>query len=620
MSNPTAIRHRVDLQPVGRRTEIRPGQTLLDAARQAGVEMNALCGGEGWCHGCVVRVMDGVALSPVTLAERGALTPEQLAAGFRLACQARPRADVKVEIPPESLAAQQRLQVEGQETGVAPDPVVAQLDVTVSPATLHDLRADTVRIREALSHPALRFRLPVLRELSDRLREQDWSVRLGVRGDEVVAVVPPGMPLLGLAVDVGTTKLAAYLVDLASGRTLAAAGAMNPQIAYGEDVISRIAYTLEQEDGGTVLRRRLVESLNTLVSQLCEQAGCSGSQIVEAVIVGNTAMHHLLAGLPVKQLGLAPYVPAVSEVLEFPAREIGLELAPGATVHLPPCIAGYVGSDHVAMALGTGVWESGGNGLQPDRAGAVAAHRDTWVALDIGTNTEVTVVRGGRIWCCSCASGPAFEGAHIRDGMRAAPGAIERVGITDGRVHLKTIENQPPVGICGSGILDAVGEMVRTGLIDRKGAFRPGSEGITLEDGMPQFTLAPASASGHGRPVVITRKDVNEIQLAKAAIRTGVEVLLSEAGAGTDDIEAFIVAGAFGTYLDIESSIRVGMFPPLPLDRFRQVGNAAGTGARQLLVSAARRRTAVEIAPRVQYVELTVHPGFSARYLRALYF
>ena len=604
---PQALRHRVDLQPVGRRTEVQPGQTLLDAARQAGVDLNALCGGEGWCHGCKVRVTAGSALSPVTLTEHEALTAEQLADGCRLACQAEPREDVRVDIPPESLAAQQRLQVEGQDLrDLQPDPVVAQVEVTVPPATLVDLRADTVRIRESIPRPGLRFPVAVLRELSARLRQQGWSARLGVRGDEVVAVVPPGVPLLGLAVDVGTTKLAAYLVDLATGRTLAKAGAMNPQIAYGEDVISRISYTLEQEDGRAILQRRLVEALNALVAVLCEQAGCSVDQIGEAVVVGNTAMHHLFAGLPVKQLGHAPYVPAVSEPLEFPAREVGLELAAGAYVYLPSNIAGYVGADHVAMALGTGAWET-------DR---------TWVALDIGTNTEVTVTKGGRIVCCSCASGPAFEGAHILDGMRAAPGAIERVRITDGRVHLKTIGDQPPVGICGSGILDAISEMLRTGVIDRKGAFRNGADGVTVDakGGIPQFTLAEASATGHGRRVVITRHDINEIQLAKAAIRTGLEILLSEAGAGYGEIEAFIVAGAFGTYLDLESSIRVGMFPALPLHRFRQVGNAAGTGARQLLVSAARRRTALDIMPRVQYVELTVHPEFSDRYLRALYF
>jgi uncharacterized 2Fe-2S/4Fe-4S cluster protein (DUF4445 family) len=604
MSTPSAMLHRVDLQPVGRRTELQTGQTLLDAARQAGVELNALCGGEGWCHGCKVRVASGSPLSPATLSESEALTPEQLAAGFRLACQAEPRGDVRVDIPPESLTAQQRLQVEGQGVDVPPDPVVVQVEVTVPPATLSDLRADTVRIRESLPLPGLKFPVAVLSRLSERLRQQAWSIRLGVRGNEGVAVVPLGVPLAGLAVDIGTTKLAAYLVDLATGRTLAKAGAMNPQIAYGEDVISRISYTLEQEDGRTTLQRRLVEALNALVAVLCEQAGCSVDQVAEAVVVGNTAMHHLFAGLPVKQLGHAPYVPAVSEPLEFPAHEVGLELAAGAYVYLPSNVAGYVGADHVAMALGTGAWET-------DR---------TWVALDIGTNTEVTVTKGGCIWCCSCASGPAFEGAHIQDGMRAAPGAIERVQITDGRVHLRTIDNQPPVGICGSGILDAVSELVRTGIIDRKGAFRNGAEGVTVENGLPHFTLAAESATGHGRPVVITRRDINEIQLAKAAIRTGLEILLSEADAGYDEIEAFIVAGAFGTYLDLESSIRVGMFPPLPLACFKQVGNAAGTGARQLLVSAERRRTVMEVMPRVQYVELTVHPEFSGRYLRALYF
>ncbi len=597
-------RHRVDLQPIGRRTEVAAGQTLLDAARQAGVELNALCGGEGWCHGCRVRVADESALSPVTPAERDALTPEQLAAGFRLACQAVPLRSVRVDIPPESLTAPQRLQIEGQEAEVPPDPPVSPVDVTVAPATLHDLRADSARVRQATPFPGLTFPLAVLRELPTRLRQQGWAARLGVRGSEVVAVVPPETPLLGLAVDVGTTKLAAYLVDLATGRTLARAGAMNPQIAYGEDVVSRISYATKEEHGGQVLQEQLVSALNGLVETLCKQASSSRDQIAEAVVVGNTAMHHLFVGLPVRQLGLAPYVPAVSEAIQFPASQVGLALAAGAYVYLPPNIAGYVGADHVAMALGTGAWET-------DR---------TWVALDIGTNTEITVTRGGHIWCCYFASGPAFEGAHIRDGMRAAPGAIERVQITDGKVHLKTIQNQPPVGICGSGILDAVAELVRAGLIDRKGAFRSDAAGVTVEDGLRQFTLAPAWATGHGRPIAVTRNDINEIQLAKAAIRTGLDVLLAEAGVRYDDIEAFIVAGAFGTYLDVESSIRVGMFPPLPLDRFRQVGNAAGTGARQLLISTARRRVAAEIAPRVQYVELTVHPGFSGRYLKALYF
>jgi uncharacterized 2Fe-2S/4Fe-4S cluster protein (DUF4445 family) len=422
---------------------------------------------------------------------------------------------------------------------------------------------------------------------------------------QVVTVTPLGAALLGLAVDIGTTKIAAYLVELATGQTLAKVGAVNPQVAYGEDVISRIAYTNEHADGRAVLQARVADTLNRLVAELCAEAGAGQQQVADAVIVGNTAMHHLFAGLPVEQLGRAPYVPASSDPLDVPARDLGLELARGACVHLPSNIAGFVGADHVAMALGAGAWET-------DR---------TVVAVDIGTNTEVTVTKGGRIWCCSCASGPAFEGAHIRDGMRAAPGAIERVQIAaGGRPLLKTIGDQPPVGICGSGILDAVSELLRIGIINRKGVISEGAFGVGRDNDLLHYVLAPPAVTGHGRAVVVTRKDINEIQLAKAAIRVGVDILLYEAGASYEEVEKFIVAGAFGTYLDIASTVRTGMFPPLPLERFKQVGNAAGAGARQMLISAERRSFAAERARQVVYVELTVHPEFTRKYMRALYF
>jgi uncharacterized 2Fe-2S/4Fe-4S cluster protein (DUF4445 family) len=605
--------YHIDLEPIGRRVEIPAGQTVLDAARAAGVEMVAVCGGEGWCYTCVVRPLTGK-FSPLSLAEQDGLSAEQLAAGYRLACQAEPLSDVKVEIPPDSLATQQRLQLEGQEPEHAPAPLVQAVDVTVAPADLEDLRADVTRLQDAVeadlgTRPV--FPHSILRDLAPQLRAQDWSVRLGVRrpdqetrSGEVVTVTRPGAPLLGLAVDIGTTKIAAYLVELATGRTLAKAGAVNPQVAYGEDVISRIAYANEHTDGRAVLQARVADTLNRLVAELCAEAGATPAQIADAVIVGNTAMHHLFAGLPVEQLGRAPYVPTLSDPLDVPARDLGLELARGAYVHLPANIAGFVGADHVAMALGAGAWET-------DR---------TVVAVDIGTNTEVTVTQGGRIWCCSCASGPAFEGAHIRDGMRAAPGAIERVQIVDGRPRLKTIGDLPPVGICGSGILDAVSELLRTGIVGRKGAIAGRAAGVEREGDLLHYVLAAPAITGHGRAVVVTRKDINEIQLAKAAIRVGVDVLLHEAGVGYAAIDAFIVAGAFGTYLDIASTVRTGMFPALPLERFKQVGNAAGAGARQMLVSVERRAFAAQRARQVDYVELTIHPEFTRKYMKALYF
>jgi uncharacterized 2Fe-2S/4Fe-4S cluster protein (DUF4445 family) len=337
---------------------------------------------------------------------------------------------------------------------------------------------------------------------------------------------------------------------------------------------------------------------------MCKEAGVSGGQIVETVIVGNTAMHHILAHLPVRQLGTAPYVPAISEPLEMRARELRLEIAPDAFVYLPSNIAGYVGGDHVAMLMATGVWKQAG----------------TVLALDIGTNTEISVVRNGRLVSCSCASGPAFEGAVIRDGMRAAPGAIERVQIQNGEVRLATIGDEPPVGICGSGILDAVSEMLSSGIIDVRGALDRKHALVREMDVNLAFVLAEATQSGHGREVLVTRNDVYQIQLAKSAIRAGINILLSETGIAPEQLDDFIIAGAFGTYISVENAVRIGMFPELPRERFHQVGNAAGAGARQMLLSKNIRRQALEMIPRIDYVELAAHPDFIDEFSSGMFF
>ncbi len=599
----------VDLEPVGRRIGIWPGETLLDAARKAGVEMVAVCGGAGSCGKCRVRLAAGQ-LSAPTPVELRVFDAAALESGYRLACQARPLADVRLDIPPDSLSAPQRLQVEGQEGEAAPDPVVSSVELTLAPPHLHDLRADTRRLRDALAAqdgPRPYFAQPVLRDLSERLRAHNWSVQLVLRKqssiNEVVGILRPGDSPVGLAVDIGTTKMAGYLIDLTTGRTLSKAGIMNPQIAYGEDVVSRIAYANAQKDGRRVLQARLMESLNDLVGDLGRAAGVSREQVVEAVIVGNTAIHHFFAGLPVSQLGESPYIPAVGASLDLCTCHLGLELAAGAKVYLPPNIAGYVGGDHVAMLLATEAWRAA----------------TPTVALDIGTNTEISLAAAGRVLSCSCASGPAFEGAHIHAGMRAAPGAVEYVQIVNGDVRVQTIGGGPAVGVCGSGILDAVAELRAAGIVGRSGRMSSRHPRVIPWDGGGAFVLVPEAESGNAQDILVTRKDVNEIQLAKGAIRAGIEVLLREAGLTYHDLGAIVVAGAFGTYLDLESAMRVGMFPPLPLTRFRQVGNAAGTGARQMLISKARRRLAESIAEKVEYVELTVHPEFMDVYMDALY-
>jgi uncharacterized 2Fe-2S/4Fe-4S cluster protein (DUF4445 family) len=604
-----APKFRVIMQPVGRRAEIAPGMTLLAAAQTAGVELASLCGGVGVCDSCRVRLVSGE-LTPPTLEEHSLFSPQELAQGYRLACQAEPLSDVKIDIPPESLTTPQRLQVEGQSAEVPLAPAVIAYDVHIPRPTLDDLRADSARLEDALADlgaPApLSFNPAVLSEISTILRQLDWSARAVLRGGEVIAILPAGSPLAGMAVDVGTTKLAAYLVDLGSGDTLAKTGAMNPQIAYGEDVVSRISYASANSSGRQELQRRLVETLNQMLTEMLSQAGLQSAQVVDAVVVGNTAMHHLFAGLPVAQLGHAPYVPAASQALDLRAGDLGFAINPGAYVYLPPNIAGYVGADHVSMVLATETHQA----------------QRTTLALDIGTNTEITLNHHGRLLCCSCASGPAFEGAHIRDGMRAAPGAIERVQINGERntIRIQTIADQPPVGICGSGILDAIAEMLASGVLDRRGALVGAHPLVRRRDGLNEFVLADAASSGHGREVLVTRRDVNEIQLAKGAIRAGIEILLSEAGIPAEEIQDFIVAGAFGTYISIPHAIRVGMFPALPEGRFRQVGNAAGAGARQMLVSIHQRQLAQLIAHRLEYIELSSHPEFTNEFSHRLFF
>jgi uncharacterized 2Fe-2S/4Fe-4S cluster protein (DUF4445 family) len=601
----------INLQPVGKRVRVPAGSTLLEAAQSAGVALATLCGGIGSCDSCKIRLIKGQLTTP-TLEELATFSQEELSLGYRLACQAQPLSDILLDIPPESLTTPQRLQVEGQGETVAIEPAVVAYDLSLTLPDLHDLRDDLSRLRSGLeiagAAGCLQIDYAVLQMISETLRQHGWRVRVAVRGDRIVALLPPDAPLLGLAVDIGTTKIAAYLCDLSDGTILAKSGAMNPQISFGEDVISRIAYASNIEKRHT-LQNRLVELINQMTEQLCAQSVrdgsvASSSQIVEAVIVGNTAMHHLFAGLPVTQLGASPYVPAVKESLELRAADLGLSLAPGAVVYLPPNIAGYVGADHVSMLLATGAWKSS----------------YTLIAVDIGTNTEVSLVHEGKIYSCSCASGPAFEGAHIHAGMRAAPGAVERLQIIENQVRLQTIENQPPVGLCGSGILDAIAAMLDSGMLDRRGAILSNHPLVSQRNGKPEFVIASPPNTGHGREVSINRQDVNEIQLAKGAIRAGVEVLMHQAGITASQLDSFLIAGAFGTYINIASAVRLGMFPDIPLDRFQQVGNAAGAGARQMLLSLSQRRLADEIANRSTYIELAADPTFNTKYGHALFF
>jgi uncharacterized 2Fe-2S/4Fe-4S cluster protein (DUF4445 family) len=598
--------YHVDFEPVGRRGKCRHDESLLDCARRLGVGIISLCGGLGKFHCCKVQILKG-SLSEPTSNELESFSPQELKDGYRLACQTYVTSDCKVRIPLESLTTPQRIQVEGLEVSVNRKPSISPYHIQVSSSSLSDLRADEERIIETLNHQyKLHCRsidIDVLRNISPLLRSWNWEAQVSLRGNEVIAISPWPTHQLGLAIDLGTTKIAGYLLDLSSGQTLAAEGIMNPQISYGEDIVSRITYAIDSSAKAVKLQEVVVEALNQLVNNLCSRVHAKLEEIVEAVIVGNTAMHHLLLRLPVHQLAFSPFVPAVRRALDVKARDIGLCIAPGAYVHLLPNIAGFVGADHVAMLLATeGIWKDGG----------------LVIAIDIGTNTEVSLIDNGEISSVSCASGPAFEGAHIKDGMRAANGAIERLQLINDQVKYETIGGVPPVGLCGSGILDAIAQLYLAGVINRDGRIGNHAR-VRIHEGQPEFVLVSEEERSGSAAITITQKDVREIQLAQGAIRSGINVLLQERSYSEEEIKKVIIAGAFGSYINVISAVSIGMLPLLPLDRFQQVGNAAGVGAKLGLLSEDKRVKAQAIARRTSYIELATAPHFQEIFAQAIY-
>ena len=598
--------HRIDFEPVGRRGQCRSNESLLVCARQLGIGISSICGGQGTCHTCKVQILSG-AVSEPTPNEKDTCFSQELKEGWRLACQTYPTGDCKLNVPPESMTTTQRIQVEGLEMPVRLEPPVQAYHLELAQPSLSHPEADIDSMLETLYnqyHLTCRdVDIDVIRNLSSQLRPWKWHCTASVRGEELIAIGPWRSKQFGLAVDLGTTKISGYLVDLDSGQTLASKGIMNPQISYGEDIISRIGGAAKSLATRRRLRRLVQVALNRLTQELCDEAGAKRGRIVEAVVVGNTAMHHLFIGLPVRQLALAPFVPSVSKALDIKARDLGLRIAPGAYVHVLPNIAAFVGADHVAMLLATEAEQV----------------NKSVVAIDIGTNSEVSLIANGKITTVSCASGPAFEGYQIEHGMRAASGAIERVRVVKDSVEYQTIDEAPPIGICGSGIFDAMAQLYQAGVITGSGRMTASHPRVRTRNKQREFVLV-ADDEGNKQPsIVITQKDVRELQLAKAAIRTGIDVLLESNGRSEEDIDGVIIAGAFGSYIDVASAIMIGVLPSIPLDRFQQVGNAAGMGAKQALISVSRRAEAQRLASQVEYVELASAPNFMQTFIQAGY-
>lgn len=597
--------HLVEFEPIGRRGQFPSGETLLSCAHNLGVGISSICGGQGVCDSCKIRLIEG-AVSKPTKHELELFSSNDIRTGWRLACQTHILGDCKVSIPTESMTTVQRIQVEGMEVRCKLQPSVKTYAVSLTPPSLTDPRGDAERLLYSVNrklHSPHVVDFAVLRTLPVHLRSWNWKCRVATRGKEVIGILPCKSRQIGLAVDLGTTKIAIYIIDLLSGKTLASKGILNPQINYGEDVVTRIKHASSSSEKARQLQQLVVEALNQVAAEMCSGVDHSIEDILDIVVVGNTAMHHLFLGLPVDQLARSPFVPAVSRSLDVKARELGLNAAAGAYVHLLPNIAGFVGADHVAALLGSNTAKSEGATL----------------LIDIGTNTEISLIQNGKIRTVSCASGPAFEGGHIKSGMRAVPGAIERLRIKNGTVIFQTIGGVPPLGICGSGAVDALAQLYLAGIIDEGGKMSHNHPGVRIEKGLSEFVLIEEDIENHRPPIFFTQQDVREIQLAKAAIRTGIQVLLEAGGLSEEQINQVVLAGAFGNYIDISSAVSIGMLPALPLKRFRQIGNAAGIGAKLALISMDKRAQADHIASKVIYIELASVTNFSKIFTQATY-
>lgn len=597
--------YKIDFEPVGRKGLCDPDKSLLECAYQLGINIKSVCGSQGKCRSCKVKIIEGTVSKP-TQSEKEVFSKKEIDEGWCLACKTYPLSNCKIYLPPESITAPQRTQTEGFEIKVVPEPVIDSYKVSLSPPALSDLRADDERLLELLNSTynlnCKKIDIDVLRDISAKLRELNWICNVFVREDEVIGLTLSERKL-GLAVDLGTTKIAGYLVDLKNGKTLAAKGIMNPQISYGEDIISRIANAIQSPGKASDLKNLVINSINEMAKDLCAKIDAKCDEIADAVIVGNTAIHHLLLNLPVKQLAESPFIPAVKKALDIKARDAGIKIAEGAFIHLLPNIAGFVGADHSAALLATDAGNIEGVVL----------------IIDIGTNTEISLVANKEIVSASCASGPAFEGGHIQYGMRASAGAIEDILILDGKVQFQTIDGAPPVGICGSGILDALAQLYSAGIIDEGGKMSADYPGVRSNGKYLEFVLVAEEERNGQEAIVVTQSDIRELQLAKAAIRTGIQLLLEANGCTEDDIIQVIIAGAFGSYINIESAVAAGLLPYLPFECFRQVGNAAGIGAKMALISSAKRLEAQNLAQRAHYLELSTAPAFMQTFIQAGY-
>ena len=601
-------------EPSGTVVRVPPGVTVFDAASWNGIAIDSTCGGHGTCKKCRVRVEHGDV--PAGSLDARAFTPAELEQGWRLACRGNARGDLVVEVPP--LQTRPKAALAGVGRHVILRPAIQKRYVELDEPALDDQRSDFRRLQDAIDDLELRADPGVLRRLPRVLRQSDFRVTAVVVDDLLIDVEPGDTTARqhAIAFDLGTTTVVATLLDVATGTPVAVRSMLNKQQPFGADVISRISATMLDPNALERLRTLAGETLQELAAEVCAQGGVDPSQVYEIALAGNATMTAIVLGVDPEPMGVAPFIMATRSYPEMPATELGLELHPRAQANVFPALGAYVGGDIVAGLLASGMTRD----------------KRLRLFIDVGTNCEVALGSAEGLVCTAAPAGPAFEAAQIACGMRAAEGAIEVVRLRDDGVELGVIGDAEPVGICGSGLVDAVAELVRLGLLDRSGRFVDEDQAARIapqlasrltarSDGTRIFTLHRAGDEGTpDATVYLSQRDIRELQFAKAAIATGWHLLVEELGIEVAEIQQVLLAGSFGSYLSPASAVRIGLVPNLALPRIVSAGNVAGEGAKMALLSLQERHAAEAMLDQVRYLELSDRPDFNDRFVEQLAF
>jgi uncharacterized 2Fe-2S/4Fe-4S cluster protein (DUF4445 family) len=608
--------------PEKKSISVASGSTVLDAAQQAGLFITNLCGGEGVCGECRVRLRSGRVKARRDLS--GFFSPQEIDEGFVLACQAEIEKDVEVEIPPEArMEGQQILASESAESATSPGPAAAftplkplvrKIYLELPPPTAEDNLTDIERVsrelRRKIGWHSYGTSLSCLRKLPNHLRDHAWKVTASVVRDgdryRIQQVEPRDTTSrnFGIALDVGTTTVVAQLADLKTGKVLGTEAAANPQAPYGEDVISRMIYACDK-GGLDRLHEAVIENINAMITALTASTAIPREAINAIVAAGNTTMSHFLLGLTPCAIRLEPYVPTADVYPQIPALDIGIRINPQGILETLPSVASYVGGDIVAGVLACGMTD------QPEVRGLI----------DIGTNGEIAIGNNEWLVCCSASAGPSFEGGGTRCGMRATGGAIERVEVREGQLHYDTIGRAKPRGLCGSGLIDIIYELFKSGLIEPDGKFNRAADDprLTFEDDIPSYIIAWPDETETGDPIVFTEPDLDNLMKSKGSVFAAIKSLLDYIGLTFEQLDTFYVAGGFGNYLNIQKAVAIGLLPDIPRERIQFVGNSSLTGARIALLSEAAFERCLAIAKSMTNIELSNYQPYMDEYVAALF-